>query len=128
MKLQRVKTDSEIPVGERLTKGELRTVDGSVKGVTLTFESGKVLQASVENYSEFHLLVPETPKLVARHQVSAKLFGVDLTKTFSSKYEASKYRDKLNEIENVSAVSDVTEVQLSSEEPVAESINDEFPF
>ena len=137
MKLQKIKVDNELPVGEKLVKGELRVVDGTVKGVFLKFESGKILQASVESYNEFHLLRQAEPKKVTKYQVKATVLGLDATKNFETYSEACEYRDQVKALTHdkygnlhdgmTSQDLEVKTVEVLESEPL-HATADEIPF
>lgn len=124
MKYDTIKRIEQIPVGEKLAKADLTQIDGSIKGMTLTFESGKQVMVSYSNYN-FDLSVTAAPKMQDAWEVKGILLGVDLTQHFNEKSTAERYKFKLEQTEGVEQIV-LNKISVSEEEKLVQS--EEIPF
>jgi hypothetical protein len=129
MDLQRIKTQAELPIGEKLVAAEIIKIDGSVKALTMTFESGKIVKTSIENYSDFTIARQADPKLIDAYRVKASLFEVDMSKCFDSEYDAKQYIRELKEFERIEMDDKITKVKIDEAGKIVHSTaDDEIPF
>lgn len=132
MKLDKIKTGKELPVGQKLLDAKAHFVDGSLRSVELIFTDSKVIHVSFNSYSELLVATNAPPKLVDRYRVSAVFKGIDLSKHFEHKHEADAYHGDLETLNQPDMV--VARSIIKVDEDYIDAIvvpaskNDKIPF
>jgi hypothetical protein len=131
MKLERIKSEKQLPIGSKLVKAELSFVDGEQRRFTLWFDNDLVVELGPSSYSACSISVSAAPVLEERHLISATLEGHTVSKAFKRSSDADAYLKKLQGLEEngASVTLKRSMVKMAEDEPEVFSAGaDEIPF
>lgn len=125
MKLDKIKTETQLPIGSKLMTAEVVLVDGSAKRLTLHFDNGRIIEAFNHSYNELGIVTTAEPVLEERYRVACRLEGVDMSKTFKHSSEADSYEKRMALItKNIGR----SIVKIDEDQPADDLANDDIPF
>lgn len=114
MQLEKIKSHTQLPVGQKLVSADFVVVDGQPKRLTMTFEGGAVVEVFNHSYNELGIAVKPEPKLVERWQVKGTLVELDIKvdKLFDDESSANTYIEELGNGTNGHGVSNFDSLSM----------------